>query len=195
MTAHGADMDAALETPRLERRLGHGRAISAIGKHVSRCGALVQEPIQLLAVVDGGVAHLVASNQLVLGIHIHVILVAEEALAVLLGPAGILVFLPALGRRLLPTLRRLAGLNRVVLLARVARSGHRHEGGIADLPAASDVALRAEMPVEAIEQLFDPAGLGQLLAKQPQRRAVGDAVLDPEPEKARERQPVAYLIL
>src|SRR5512138_72631 len=95
MTARGADVDTALEASRLELRLGLGRAIGAVGKHLLRGGALVQEPIQLLAVVDGGVAHLVAPDQLVLSIHIHVVLVAEEALAVLLGPAGILVFLLA----------------------------------------------------------------------------------------------------
>src|SRR5512143_2564367 len=103
MTARGADVDTALEASRLELRLGLGRAIGAVGKHLLRGGALVQEPIQLLAVMDGGVAHLVAPDQLVLSIHIHVVLVAEEALAVLLGPAGILVFLPVLGRRLLPS--------------------------------------------------------------------------------------------
>jgi hypothetical protein len=40
------------------------------------------------------VGHVVLPDQLVLGIRIHVILVAVEALAVLLGPARILVFLP-----------------------------------------------------------------------------------------------------
>jgi hypothetical protein len=50
---------------------------------------------------------------------------------------------------------------------RVALSGHRHDGGIDDLTTASDVPLRTEMLVEAIKQLLDQAGLGELLAEQP----------------------------
>ena len=50
------------------------------------------------------------------------------------------------------------------------------------------------MLVEAVEQLLDQPGLGQLLPEQPQRRGVRNTVLDREPQKARERQPVAHLI-
>ena len=39
------------------------------------------------------------------------------------------------------------------------------------------------MLVEAVEQLLDQPGLGQLLAEQPQRRGVRNAVLDREPRK------------
>jgi len=86
--------------------------------------------------MDCRIAHLVAPDQLVLGIRIHVVLVAIKALAVLLGPACILVLLSILRRLLLPILRRLAALDRLVLLTRVALSGHRHDGGIDDLPLA-----------------------------------------------------------
>ena len=78
-----------------------------------------------------------------------------------------------------------ATLDCLVLLARVPLSGHRHDGGIDDLSTTSHIAIRAEMPIEAIEQLFNHASLGQLLAEQPQRRAVGNAVPDPAPEKPR----------
>jgi hypothetical protein len=167
MAARCADVDAAVEAPCLERRLDFGRAIGAIGEHVLRCVAPVQEPIQLLAVVDCRIAHLVAPDQLVLGIRIHVVLVAVKALAVLLCPACILVLLSVLRRLLLPILRRLTTLDRLVLLARVALSGHRHDAGIDDLTTASDVPLRTEMLVEPIKQLLDQAGLGELLAEQP----------------------------
>src|SRR5437762_13518227 len=66
MIARCADMDAAPEALRLERRLGLGRAISAVAEHGVRCVARVQEPIQLLAVMDCRVAHVVAPDQLVL---------------------------------------------------------------------------------------------------------------------------------
>ena len=94
----------------------------AIGEHVSRCVALVQEPIQLLAVVDRRIAHLVTPDQLVLGIRIHVILIVVKALAMLLRPAGILVLLSVLGRLLLPILRRL-GLNGVEVVQPFNRTG------------------------------------------------------------------------
>jgi hypothetical protein len=55
------------------------------------------------------VGHVILPDQLVLGIRIHVVLVAVEALAVLLGPARVPVFLP-LRRVRLPRLRRLARL-------------------------------------------------------------------------------------
>src|SRR5213595_773794 len=165
MTARCADMDAAPEALRLERRLGRGRAISAVAEHGVRCVARVQEHIQLLAVMDCRVAHVVAPDQLVLGIRIHVVLVSKEALTVLLRPACILVFLPVLGRLLLPMVGRLAALDGLVLLVRVTLSGHRYDGGIDDLPTASNVPLRAEMLVKAIEKRLDQASLGELLAE------------------------------
>ena len=51
------------------------------------------------------------------------------------------------------------------------------------------------MPIEPVEQLVDQPGLRQLLTEQPKRRAVRYAVLKAKPEKPRERQPVAHLIL
>src|SRR5947207_15436326 len=89
----------------------------------------------------------------------------KEALTVLLRPACILVFLPVLGRLLLPIVGRLAALDGLVLLARVTLSGHRYDGGIDDLPTASNVPLRAEMLVKAIEKRLDQASLGELLAE------------------------------
>ena len=81
------------------------------------------------------VGHLVPPDQLVLGIRIHVVLVAIEALAVLLGPARILVFLPVFRRVLLPLLRRLASLHVVILFSAVALLGNRHDRGINHLAA------------------------------------------------------------
>src|SRR5674476_334593 len=123
------------------------------------------------------------------------VLVAVKAPPMLLGPARILVLLPVFGWLLLPRLGRLATLDRLVLLARVPLFGHAHNGGINDLSTARDIALRAEMLVEAIEQLFNDAGLGELFAEQPQRRAVRDAVLDAGSQKPRKREAIAHLIL
>src|SRR5262245_46204505 len=53
-------------------------------------------------------------------------------------------------------------------------------------PACSSAALGRKMLVEAFKQLLDQRGLGQLLAEQPKRRGVWNAVLDRQPQKARE---------
>ena len=52
------------------------------------------------------------------------------------------------------------------------------------------------MLVEAVKQLFDQPGPGQASREQPNVAWLGarNAVLDREPQKARERQPVAHLI-
>src|SRR5580704_9222600 len=91
------------------------------------------------------VGHIVLPDQLVLGIGIHVVLVAIEALAVLLGPARVLVFLPVFCRVLLPCCRRLAGLHLIILVAAIALFGNWHDRGINHLAAAGNVALRLQM--------------------------------------------------
>src|SRR3954463_12161117 len=120
MVAVRAPMNAATKAARVELRLGLGRAIRAIRIDVSGCVALVEKFIKLLAVMHAGVGHLILPDQFALGIRIHVVLVAVEALAVLLGPACILVFLRVFRRVLLPSLRRLAGLH-LLILSRVFR--------------------------------------------------------------------------
>src|SRR5205085_1871273 len=50
------------------------------------------------------------------------------------------------------------------------------------------------MLIEAFEQFLNQRSLGELLAEQPQRGRIGNAVLDAQPQKPRERQPVAHLI-
>src|ERR1700729_916407 len=153
---------------------------------------MVQKSIELLAVMHTRVGHLVATDQLVLGIRIHVVLVAVEALAVLLGPARILVFLPILGRVVLPRPRRLASLHVVILIAAIALFGNRNDRGINHLAAPRNVALRLQMLAKALEQLLNQTGFRKRLSEQPQRRAVRNAVLDAKPQKSRERQPVAH---
>src|SRR6476469_2433794 len=101
-----------------------------------------------------------------------------------------LYLLAVLGRLPLPLRGRLAALDCFVLLARVALLRHRHNARIHHLPAARDIALRGEMLVEPIEQRLDQPGPRELLAEQPQRRAVGNAILRPKTDKSRERGPI-----
>src|SRR3954454_7546494 len=74
-----------------------------------------RSPIQLLAVVHGRIGHRIMPDQLVLGVRVHMVLVAEEAAAMLLGPARIAVLLPQLGGLLLPPRRCAPSLQLVVL--------------------------------------------------------------------------------
>src|ERR1039458_5003083 len=101
-------MNATAHATRLEPHLGLGRAIRAVRIHIRRRVGPVQKPFEFLAVM-----------------HTRVVLVAVEALAVLLGPARILVFLPVFRRVLLPFLWCLSGLNGLILFAAITLLGDR----------------------------------------------------------------------
>src|SRR6202047_3241754 len=127
MIAAAAMMNAAAQAAQAEPRLGLRRAIRDFRIPIRRGVGLVQKSIEFLAVMHTRVGHVVLPDQLVLGIRIHVVLVAVEALAVLLGPARVLVFLPVFRRVLLPRLRRLADLHVVILVAAIALFGRSEE--------------------------------------------------------------------
>src|ERR1700688_2523272 len=184
-------MDAALVALRLELGLDLRRAVGAVGPHLGSGVGLVQNVIELLAVVHAGIRLRVPADELVHAVDANVVLVAVEAVVVLLGPARILVFLGILGRLLLPAFRRLAGLDRLVLAPAVVLHGCGHDRGIDDLPAARDIALGLEMLVEQHEQLGDQSSLCQRLAEQPHSGRVRHRVLEPEVQEAHEREPVA----
>src|SRR5580693_8424078 len=163
-------MNAASQAASPELRLGLSRAIRAVGVDIGAGVGLVHKRIEFLTVMHARIGHVILPDQLVPGIRIDVVLVAKEALAVFLGPARILVFLPVLGRILLPLLRRLADLYGLILFAAVALLGHRHDRGINHLAATRNIALRLQMMAKALEQSLDQAGLRQRLTEQPQRR-------------------------
>src|SRR5207344_2136911 len=155
MIAVRAMMNPAAQSAQAELRLGLRRPIRAVRIHVRGRVGLVKKSIEFLAVMYTRVRHVILPDQLVPGIRIHVVLVAVEALAVLLGPARVLVFLPVFRRVLLPRLRRLAGLHVVILVAAITLFGNRHDGGINHLAAARNVALRLQMLAKALEQLLN----------------------------------------
>src|SRR5665647_3952558 len=118
MIAARALMNLTAQAAYLELCLGLDRPISAVRVHIRRRVGLVQKSVEFLAVMHTRVGHVVLPDQLVHGIGIHVVLVSIETLAVLLGPARILVFLPVFRRILLPR------LSRVVSHPNVARIVH-----------------------------------------------------------------------
>jgi hypothetical protein len=79
--------------------------------------------------VHGRIGRIPLADQFVRLVHADVVLVSVEALVVLLGPARIDVLLCELGGLILPFLGRFAGLDRFVLLFRVALPGCRYDRG------------------------------------------------------------------
>src|SRR5450756_1981586 len=94
MIAARALMNLTAQAAHLELCLGLGRPISAVRVNIRRRIGFVQKLIEFLTVMHARVGHVILPDQLVPGIGIHVVLVSIETLAVLFGPARILVFLP-----------------------------------------------------------------------------------------------------
>src|SRR5262245_8570059 len=115
----------------------------------------------------GLIGHGITPDQLVLGVRVHMVLVAEEAAAMLLDPARIAVLLPHFGGLLLPPRWCAPSLQLGVLVTTVPLRRHRYNTGVDNLPATRHVALGCKMLVEAVKQLLNQPGLGQLLAEQP----------------------------
>src|SRR4249920_2661287 len=195
MIAARALMNLTAQAADLELCLVLGRPISAVRVNISRRIGFGQKPIELLTVMHARVGHVILPDQLVPGIGIHMVLVSIEALTVLLGPARILVFLPVFRRIFLPGRGCLAGLHILIFVPAITLLGYRNDRRINHLAAASGVALRFQMLAKTLEQFLNETGLRKRLPEQPKRLAVGNAVLDAEPHKPRERQAVAHLIL
>src|SRR4051794_30911537 len=92
-----------------------------------------------------------APDQLVPGVRVHMVLVAEEAATMLLGPARIAVPLPHFGGLLLPSRRCPPSLQLGVFGTTVPLRRDQHDTGVDDLPATRHVALGRKMLVEAVK--------------------------------------------
>src|ERR1700681_1528427 len=93
MMACRSSVDAALESLGFQFRLGLSRTIRAVGKHVARRVGWIQKTVEFSTVVHACVGHTVASDQLVLGVHVDVVFIAVVAPAALLRPTRVAVFL------------------------------------------------------------------------------------------------------
>lgn len=107
--------------------------------------------IHCLTVTHSGISDMIAPDQPVLAIDIHVLFKAVIALTMLLRPARIDILLAKLGGLICSNLGHFALLDRRVLVAPIVVAKHRHDGNIQDLPAAGYVALSIEMVVEQLE--------------------------------------------
>jgi hypothetical protein len=73
MIAPTASMSPTVVTTGPEFGPDLGRLISAVSKHIVAGVALVQQPIQFLAVVHGRIGHGIMPDQLVLGVRVHMV--------------------------------------------------------------------------------------------------------------------------
>src|SRR5215471_11032777 len=134
MVAGTPTVNAALVALLLELGLHFRRPVGAIGPHLVAGIGLVQNLIELLAIVDGSVGLCVAADDLVLAVDADVVLVAVEALVVLFGPACVLILLRVLSGIFFPTFGRLARFDRFVLFPGVVLLGRVDDGGTTICP-------------------------------------------------------------
>src|SRR3981189_2891234 len=122
--ASGARGEPALQALLLQARLDLDRAVGAVRPDLLAGVGEIEHIVQLLTVMHGRVRRAPFADQLVGLVPAEMVLVAVETLVVLLRPARVLVLLGILGGLLFPSLRHLAGLDRLVLLLRVALLGY-----------------------------------------------------------------------
>ncbi len=107
------------------------------------------EGIEHLAAVDVRRSGDIMANELVLGIHADLTLVAEEALATFAHPPGVDILLPAI--LLAAVLRCIALFDAGLFIAGVTQGRHGDNGVIDDLPATGCITKSAEVVVKEIE--------------------------------------------
>src|SRR5215469_3810570 len=103
--------------------------------------------------MDAGGRYRIITDDLMPGINVVMMLVAEKILVVLLRPAGVGVLLGGLGRSPLgANLLRLAVLDGRVFVPGVALDGNLDDAGVDDLAFARPKALRVEKGFKTVEQ-------------------------------------------
>src|SRR4030095_8402323 len=151
MVAGTPTMNPALVALLLELGFHLRRPVGTIGPHLVASIGFVQNLIELLAIVDGGVGLCGAAEGLVVAVDVRSALVAVEALVVLLGPACVLILLRVLSGLFFPTFGGLARFDRFVLFPGVVLLGRVDGVGSDNLPATGDVPLRIEVLHARIE--------------------------------------------
>jgi len=111
--------------------------------------------------MHSGIRDHVLMNQLVALVHVDMVLVSEETAAILFGPAGIGVFLAALGGLILPRLGCFALIDLFPFLPVQPLPWNRHKTRVDDLPGPCGVASFPQKSMEGREQSLRQLGLGQ----------------------------------
>ena len=123
------------------------------------------------------IRHVVTTHKLMPTVHIDMVLVTVVALAMLLGPPGIRIFLAELGRFIHPALRCLTGFDLCILITLVVLGGNGNDGCVDDLSTHRQITSVFQIAVEVLEHRRDHASLRQLLSVQPHRLGIGNFVL------------------
>lgn len=130
--------------------------IGAVGVDVLARICWVHHGVEVLADMGRGRAgRVLADEAAAFHIHIDGELLAKGALAVVLGPGSIQVFLAPLG--LAPILWHRALLEGLLLQRALALLGQRNQGSIHDLPAPSDVAGLQKLLLYTLEDGLRPS--------------------------------------
>ena len=101
--------------------------------------------------MHSGVGDVIAPDQFVGAVHVHVVFVAVVALAVLFRPACVYVLVHPFRRFVGPILGHLALFDGSVCVTRVVVARHRHDGGVQDLSSSRNIALPRQMTVEQLK--------------------------------------------
>ncbi len=155
-------MNSALVTAFPQLLLARLGPVGRVGPDGAVAILLVQHLVEDLAVVHAGIRDRIAPDQLVLFVDVDVVLVAVVALAVLLGPACILVLLPLHVGLVVPTVGRLALLDLLVLVARVSVLRHINRAGIDNLAALRYQPGCSQPLIEALKELVNQTVTRQL---------------------------------
>ncbi len=168
------------------------RRIAPVGIHIPARVGRVEDVVEVLAVVGAGRVGLDLADDLVLLVDVDGELVAEVALAVLLGPGGVDVLLAPLGG--LPAGRHRALLDQVLLAPAGVLRGRRHQGRVDDLTAARDEAFLEQLRRDAIEQRLR-AGFADAILEGPHGGAIGDVRRIGQPAEALVAHAIKQLVL
>lgn len=168
------------------------RRIVPVGIDVPASGGRNEDLVEVLAVVRGGRVGLDLADELVFLVDVDGHLVAEEALAVLLGPGRVDVLLVQLDG--LP-----AGWHRALIdKSLLSRAGVLlrgwHQGGVDDLAAAGNEAFLELLCRDAIEQRLGTC-FADMVLEGPDGGAIGDVRRAIQPAEALEAHPVEQLVL
>jgi len=169
------------------------RPVGRVSPYVATGIGFIEQLLKYIAVMDSGISHRVPANQLVLHIHDNMILVAEKALAVLLRPASIRIFLALLV--LSPVNGDFTGLDLLVFLTTVALLGYIYDAGINNLPFPRLETIRPEMVVKFLKQRLNNVRLYQVFPEPPDRCRIRHFAAQMQSEKAAEGMAVKYLKL
>jgi len=169
------------------------RPVGRVSPYFATGIGFIEQLLKYVAVMDCGISHRVSANKFVLHIYDNMVLVAEKALAVLLRPAGIRIFLTLLV--LSPVSGNFTGFDPLVFLTAVALLWYIHDAGIDDLTFPRFETIGPKMVVKFLEQRLNNVRRYQIFPEPPDGRCIRHFAAQMQPEKAAEGMAVKYLKL